>query len=76
MNSILRGQQKNMNNNVVNQFNIFKQNPMQFLLQRRLNIPQNLQNNPQAMVQYLLNTGQMSQAQFNQLQGVVNNINR
>lgn len=51
-------------------------NPVQFLMQRRLNIPPELQNDPHAMVQHLLNTGQMTQADFNRLQGVVNNMSR
>lgn len=48
-------------------FNQFRQNPMQWLMQRRVNIPQEYQNNPQQAVQYLLNNGQMSQDQFNKL---------
>lgn len=51
-------------------------NPMQFLMQRRLNIPQELQNDPRGMVQHLLNTGQMKQADFDRLQGIVGNLNR
>lgn len=51
-------------------------NPMQFLMQRRLNIPQELQNDPRGMVQHLLNTGQMKQADFDRLQGIVGNLNK
>ena len=42
----------------------FQQNPMA-LLGRRFNIPQGL-NNPQEIVQHLLNSGQVTQAQVNQ----------
>jgi hypothetical protein len=40
-----------------------KNNPVQFLMNRGLNIPQGM-NNPQEMVQHLLNTGQVSQQQY------------
>lgn len=42
-----------------------KSNPMQFLLQRRLNIPQDISNDPNKILQYLLSTGQVSQEQYN-----------
>jgi len=48
----------------MNIYSSFKQNPMN-LLSRRFNIPQNL-NNPQEIVQHLLNSGQVSQMQVNQ----------
>lgn len=48
-------------------FTQFMQNPMQVLMSKRLNIPQNLANNPEAMVQHLMNTGQMSQDTYNKL---------
>lgn len=48
-------------------FNQFMRNPMGFMMQRKLNIPQNLANDPQAIVQHLMNTGQMSQDTFNKL---------
>ena len=41
----------------------FRQNPMAMLSQR-FNIPQNL-NNPNDIIQHLLNTGQVSQQQVN-----------
>lgn len=44
--------------------NQFKQNPM-MMLSQRYNIPQNL-NNPNQIIQHLLNTGQVSQSQVNQ----------
>lgn len=44
----------------------FKQNPMQFLMQRRLNVPQNMANDPNAIIQHLLSTGQVNQDQVNQ----------
>lgn len=56
------------------QFQSFVQNPAQFLIQRRL--PQGALENPQATVQQLLNSGQMSQAQLNKLQQVAGQIQR
>lgn len=58
----------------INQFRGFMQNPLQFLMQRRLNLTQDVMQNPQAAVQQLMNSGQMSQAQFNQLQQMAKQI--
>ena len=58
----------------MNQFRGFMQNPMQAMMQSRLNIPQNLANNPQGAIQYLMNNGQMSQGQYNQLQQMASKI--
>lgn len=44
--------------------NQFRQNPM-MMLSQKYNIPQNL-NNPNQIIQHLLNTGQVSQSQVNQ----------
>lgn len=54
-------------NPMLQQFKTFQDNPLQFLLQHKVNIPQEYQNDPRAAVQYLLNNGQMSQAQFNRI---------
>ena len=54
-------------NQLLNQFQQFKSNPMSFLVQRNVNIPRNLMNNPEEAVNYLLKNGQMSQEQYNQL---------
>lgn len=44
-----------------------KANPMQFLVQRRLNLPQNISTaDPQAILNHLVQTGQVSQQQINQ----------
>lgn len=42
-----------------------KANPMQFLLQRKLNIPQGMTDDPNAILNHLLQTGQISQNQVN-----------
>lgn len=49
---------------ILQMYSQFKQNPMA-LLGRRFNIPQGIQS-PQDVVQYLLDSGQVSQDQVNQ----------
>lgn len=49
----------------------FRQNPVQILSQR-FSIPQNM-GDPQQIIQYLLNSGQVSQAQINQIMQLRNN---
>ncbi len=43
----------------------FKANPVQFLMQQRMNIPANIANDPNAILNHLLQTGQVSQQQVN-----------
>lgn len=57
--------------NLFTQMNALRSNPVQFLAHRKLNLPPNFQGGPQQIVQYLLNTGQMSQEQFNRLQSMI-----
>lgn len=52
-------------NNIMGMLQQFKTNPMQFLISRRFNIPQNLANDPNAIMNHLLSTGQISQQQVN-----------
>ena len=54
-------------NNPINQFAQMRQNPMQFLASRGLNIPQQYANDPKGAVQYLMNNGQMNQGMLNTL---------
>ena len=60
-----------MMNNIMQYYNQFMQNPMA-MLSKRFNIPANL-NNPNEIIQHLLNTGQVSQAQVNQIMQLRNN---
>jgi hypothetical protein len=55
-----------INQNLMAQLNQLRSNPVQFLMRRRMNIPQDVANDPNAIVQHLLNTGQISQQQYNQ----------
>lgn len=62
-------------NNILQMMNLLqgmKQNPMQILSQYGLNIPNNI-NNPQDIIQHLLNSGQISQEQVNNAQMMKNN---
>lgn len=62
--------------NFMGQFQNFFKNPMQFLMQKKLNLPQNINpmQNPQAAIQHLMNSGQLSQEQFNQLKQTAKQI--
>lgn len=54
-----------MMNNPFEMIQQIKANPVQFLLQRRLNIPANISSDPQAILNHLMRTGQVSQEQVN-----------
>lgn len=56
---------------LMNMYQQFKTNPMQ-LLSQRFNIPQDM-NNPNDIIQHLLNTNQVSQAQVNNAMNMRNN---
>ena len=60
-----------MNAQMVAQFQQFRQNPVQFLISRNVNIPQQFQNDYKGAVQYLLTNGQMSQNTYNNLSQMV-----
>lgn len=42
----------------------FATNPMQFMMQSKMNIPQEYMNYPNKAIQHLMNTGQISQEQY------------
>ena len=48
-----------------------QQNPVQFLKQAGLNIPDNL-NSPNDIIQHLMNSGQVSQERYEQARQMVN----
>ena len=52
-------------NNPMQMLQQLKSNPMQFLMQRRFNIPANIAGDPNAIMNHLLSTGQISQQQLN-----------
>ena len=49
------------------QFGGFMRNPAQFMMQRKLGIPKEYMNDPQQALQYLMNTGRLSQADYDNL---------
>lgn len=63
-------------NNPMQMLNQLMRNPVQFLASRRLNIPTDISNDPKAIIQHLLNTGQMSQDAYNKYQNMVNHMTR
>lgn len=63
----LHGSQNN-SPNLMQQMAQLMQNPVQFLMERRLNIPPQIANDPKAIVQYWLNNGTMTQSQMTELQ--------
>ena len=63
-------QQMNINSALQN----LKQNPMQFLMQKRFNIPQDIASDPNAIIQHLMNSGQVSQAQYDRAMQMANKI--
>ena len=52
----------------------FKANPLQMIAQRRLNVPQSMVNDPSAIIQHLLSTGQISQDQLNNAYAMMQKI--
>jgi hypothetical protein len=55
-------------NDMMSQYAQFKKDPIQFLISRKINIPQEYLNNPKGAVEYLMNSGQMSQDQLSQIE--------
>lgn len=54
-----------MNNQMMQMISQLRSNPVQFLAQRKINIPQELSKNPNDIISHLLKTGQVSQDQVN-----------
>ena len=52
-------------NNMMQLLEQFKANPVQMLMQMKLNIPANIANDPSAILNHLMSTGQVSQDQVN-----------
>ena len=58
--------------NLIGKFTQFVRNPIGALLGMGVDIPQNMANNPEATVNYLRNSGQMSQQQFDEFSNLAN----
>lgn len=60
-------------NQIMSMYQQLRTNPMQ-MLARRFNLPQGMNmNNPNDIIQHLLNTGQISQQQLNSVVGMRDN---
>lgn len=71
----LFNEMQNMDNNGMRQqFQTFMQNPFQYMLQRRFNIPQQYMNDPKSAIQYLMQNGQMTNDQFTYLKQMANQM--
>ena len=58
---------------ITDMYQRFRQNPMQ-MLNKRFNIPQNVNmSDPNAILQHLMNTGQVTQNQINNVMQMKNN---
>jgi len=60
-------------NNILSMIQGFRSNPMS-MLSKRFNIPENI-NNPNDIIQHLLNTNQVTQAQVNRAMQIGNDPN-
>ena len=56
----------------VNGFQSFMRNPMQFMMQQ--NIPQDIANDPNKIIQHLMDSGKLSQGQYNQANQMANRM--
>ena len=63
---------KKMMNNLMGLYQAFMQNPIGFLMQNKINVPQNIANDPNAIIDYLMSNGARSQKQYNQAQQLFN----
>ena len=59
-------------NNMISMYQRFMQNPAQALMEAKFNVPQGM-NNPNDILQHLMNTGQVSQQRINQVMQMRNN---
>jgi len=56
---------------MTSQYHIFRQNPIQFMAQRNLNIPPEYQNNPHEAVNYLIQSGRMDSGAMQKVMGTL-----
>lgn len=52
-------------NNPLQLLSELERNPIEFIIKRGFNLPNNIDANPNAIIQHLMNTGQISQDQYN-----------
>lgn len=61
-------------NDIMQMLSQIKQNPSGFIMQRGFNIPQDAVNDPNKIIQHLMNTGQVSQEQYNKAVSMAKNL--
>jgi len=61
-------------NSMMQMLQQIKSNPFQFLAQRRMNLPPGMAADPQAIIQHLMSTGQISQEQLNRAYQMARNF--
>ena len=57
--------QETTENSMTGKFNRFMKNPLQSLMESKLNVPQEYASNPKGAVDYLIQSGQISQDKLN-----------
>lgn len=62
--------------NPLNEFQSFMSNPIQFMAQRKLDIPQQYLNDPNGAIQYLMNSGRITQDQYNRAVNMSNQLQK
>ena len=62
--------------NLLNDFQSFMSNPIQFMAQRKLNIPQQYLSYPNGTIQYLMNSGRITQDQYNRAVNMSNQLQK
>lgn len=67
---------KPQSNNPMQMLRQLRQNPIQFITKRGFNLPQNIGNNPNDIIQHLMNTGQISQNRYNQVMQNLQNMRK
>ena len=72
MSNPLYNSMMNQQPNIMSALQSLKQNPMQFIMQAKFNVPQNIMNDPNAIIQHLVNTGQVSQQRYNRVVQMTN----
>ena len=57
--------QKAVQNSPIQMISQILSNPIQYAMSRGFNVPYNVGNDPNVIIQYLMNSGQVSQKQYN-----------
>ena len=66
--------QETQNNNLMNKLDELKKNPARFFAENGLKVPKEYQNNPHDIVNYLVQSGQVSQDRINSVMQIANKI--